>query len=91
MKTISEIPFTDLPQLTKDEKREIFTKRQGWTLPLLANVAEISASVLSRHLRNKTMPTISHAKLVAFGMPAELLPEPKDNKSGPKCRTPLRD
>lgn len=89
MKTVSKISFIDLPDLTRDEKREIWLKRTGNTLRSLAEVAGISLSTMSNHMRNATMPSRQYEALVAYGVPEEVLPDPLDRKPGPKPKTPL--
>lgn len=76
--------FLNVPDLTVDEKRDIWIKRSEFTLNSLAEAAGVSASVLSRSMRNETMPTKQHAALLALGMPVNLLPRPEDKKTGPK-------
>lgn len=87
MKNVSQTSFINLPDLTREEKREIWLRRTGYTLKILAQVAGVSLTTLSLHMRNKTMPVRQHETLVAFGVPPEILPEPLDKKSGPKPRT----
>ena len=76
--------FSDLSDLTADEKREIWLKRNGCTVKRLAEVAGVTVSVLSRTLRNPTMPVAQHQALVQFGVPSEFLPQPLDKKPGPR-------
>lgn len=82
----SETSFLNLPQLSKNEKREIWLKRKEITLETLANLVGVKVSGLSKNLRNKTMPVEQHAVLVDFGLPPEILPAPQDQKRGPKPR-----
>ena len=86
MQTIDAKNSMNLTDLTRDEKREIWMKRQGETLESLGAVAGCGFSSLSRHLRNETMPTIYHQRLIAHGMPVDALPEPMDRKRGQKPR-----
>lgn len=76
--------FSNLSDLTMDEKREIWLKRNGCTVKRLAEVAGVTVSVLSRTLRNPTMPVAQHQALVQFGVPSEFLPQPLDKKRGPR-------
>ena len=76
--------FSNLSDLTMDEKREIWLKRNGCTVKRLAEVAGVTVSVLSRTLRNPTMPVAQHQALVQFGVPSEFLPHPLDKKRGPR-------
>jgi hypothetical protein len=76
----------DLTEITRNEKREIWIKRQGETLGHLALITGVSTATLSRHLRNETMPVKLHECLVSYGVPAELLPMPLDQKPGSKSR-----
>ena len=80
--------LNNLAELTRDEKREIWCKRKGETLRNLAQVAGVTKSTLSVHLRRETMPVAQHARLTEYGVPAELLPAPLDRKTGPKPRCP---
>ena len=82
---VSTMCFSNLEHLTTDEKRQAWLKRHKCTLTILAEVAGVSVSVLSRSLRSATMPTNQHAALCAFGVPVDLLPEPLDKKRGPKA------
>lgn len=82
----SETTFLNLPQLSKNEKREIWLKRKEITLETLANLVGVKVPGLSKNLRNKTMPVEQHATLVAYGLPPEILPAPLDQKRGPKPR-----
>lgn len=82
----SQIAFINLPQLSKNEKREIWMKRQQITMDTLAEVAGVKTPAISRNLRNDTMPVEQHKALVAYGLPAEILPVPMDQKRGPKPR-----
>ena len=76
--------FSNLSDLTMDEKREIWLKRNGCTVKRLAEVAGVTVSVLSRTLRNPTMPVAQHQALVQLGIPSEFLPQPLDKKPGPR-------
>lgn len=82
----SEITFINLPQLSKNEKREIWLKRREITLEALAKLVGIKTAAISRNLRNDTMPVEQHKALVDYGLPAEILPDPMDQKRGPKPR-----
>ena len=84
---IVETNCFNVADLTRDEKREIWMRRAGETLANLAAVAGCVPSVLSRHLRSDTMPVPMHARLVEYGVPAGLLPDPFEKKRGPKFRT----
>ncbi|WP_455784337.1 helix-turn-helix domain-containing protein [Bilophila wadsworthia] len=75
---------SNLSELTTDEKREIWMKRNRCTVSRLAEVAGVTVSSLSRALRNSTMPVAQHQALVDFGVPAELLPRPFNRKPGPR-------
>lgn len=86
MQNDTAISFLNLPDLSQEEKREIFLRRAGWTLRYLAEKVGVTVSTLSRSLRNPTMPTAQHQTLVKLGMPTELLPEPQDIRRGPKSR-----
>ena len=87
MKTVSQTSFIDLPDLSRNEKREIWLRRTGNTLKILAQVAGVSLPTLSSQIRGSTMPVRRHEALVAYGVPPQILPEPVDQKSGPKPRT----
>ena len=76
--------FSNLSELTTDEKREIWMKRNGCTVKRLAAEAGVTATVLSRTLRNPPMPVAQHQALVAFGVPPECLPKPQNKKPGPR-------
>jgi hypothetical protein len=89
MQAIDAKNSMNLSDLTRDEKREIWMKRQGETLEGLAVVCGCGISALSRHFRNETMPTAHHQKLVEYGMPADTLPEPLDRPRGPKPRNAM--
>lgn len=78
--------LNNIAELTRDEKREIWCRRQGETLLSLAQVAGVHKSTLSVHLRSVTMPVAQHARLVEYGVPVDLLPDPLDRRSGPKPR-----
>lgn len=79
----------NLADLSRDEKREIWMKRHGFTLTGLAGFVGVTTSTFSRTLRNATMPVAQHEKLVRLGMPPEILPKPFDKKPGrPSCRLP---
>ncbi|MGV7004662.1 hypothetical protein [Desulfovibrio sp. QI0442] len=55
------------------------------TLQALADALGIRLSTLSKHLDNPTIPVDHHRILrERFGIPAELLPEPKDLPPGPR-------
>lgn len=88
METVNQTSFIDLPELTRDEKREIWLRRTGNTLKLLAGVAGVSVSTLSLNIRNNTMPVRQHETLVAYGVPPQILPDPMDQKPGPKPSLP---
>lgn len=76
----------NLADLSRDEKREIWMKRNGFTVTSLASFVGVVPATLSRTLRNATMPVAQHEKLVRLGMPAEILPAPLDKKTGPAPR-----
>lgn len=79
----------NLADLSRDEKREIWMKRHGFSITALARLVGVVPSTFSRTLRNATMPVAQHEKLVRLGMPPEILPEPFDKKPGrPSCRLP---
>jgi hypothetical protein len=78
--------FENVTQLTRDEKREIWLKRNSQTLQGLAVAAGVSKGRLSIVLRGETMPPAIHARLVEYGVPEELLPPPLDIPPGPKPR-----
>jgi DNA-binding CsgD family transcriptional regulator len=88
-KMIDAKTFADITELTRDEKREIWMTRQGISLAALCVVVGCTVSTLSKHLRNETIPVEHHLKLVRFGVPAELLPLPVDQKRGPKPRNAM--
>lgn len=83
MKTVTATGMPNLTELSTEEKREIFLKRQGWSITALAERLGIHKAVLARSLKSPTMPVRHHEKLVQLGMPPELLPEPLDKKTGP--------
>ncbi|MDL2279046.1 hypothetical protein LJC15_00080 [Desulfovibrio sp. OttesenSCG-928-G11] len=88
VKNISEMSFIDLPDLTRDEKREIWLKRSGNTVVGLASVAGVSVPTLSRRLRDEAMPIDMHKLLTDYGVPLEVLPPADDAKRGPRFRSP---
>lgn len=81
----TELSFNSLADLTRDEKREIWMRRTGHTVTLLAAVVGVVPNVLSRYLRSEDMPAAHHAALVAYGVPPEVLPKPVQK---PRGRTP---
>lgn len=55
------------------------------TLQALADALQIRLSTLSKHLDNPTIPVDHHRVLSErFGIPSDLLPEPKDLPPGPR-------
>jgi transcriptional regulator with XRE-family HTH domain len=86
-KNVIQTSFSNLAELSKEEKRDIWMHRNRVTQSILAKVAGVSKCTISYFLRQPTMPSIRHAALIAFGVPCELLPEPLDRKTGPKTRT----
>lgn len=86
MKQDATTVCSNLSELSPDEKREIWIKRNGLTVKTLAEVAGVTASTFSRTLRKPTMPVEQHRSLVNFGVPPDLLPTPFDQKPGPKPR-----
>ena len=86
MNANTELSFTNVADLTRDEKREIWMKRTGHTVTLLASVVGVVPNVLSRYLRSEDMPAMHHAALVAYGVPPEVLPDPVQKARG---RTPV--
>ena len=56
----------------------------------MADVAEVlglkSEGSARAFFKTLTMPVSNHTKVVALGVSAELLPEPRDRKPGPKAR-----
>jgi hypothetical protein len=83
MSEVSAKTDSFVADLTRDEKREIWMRRNWETLDALAAAAGCCTSVMSRHLRSDTMPTKYHRRLVEYGMPVELLPTPADKRRGP--------
>ena len=76
--------FNNVTDLTRIEKLKIWMDRNEVTLKMLAPYAGVCVNVLSRSLRNETMPTEQYNGCVAFGLPPSILPLPKDKKPGPK-------
>lgn len=89
MSNNTEIPFMNIDDLTRDEKREIWMKRTGHTVRTLAAVIGVVPSVMSRYLRSPDIPAQHHAALVAYGVPAEVLPEPVRRTPGRNPITPV--
>lgn len=73
-----------LTDLTRQERLDLWMRRTGTTFVLLGEICGIHANCVTSHLRADTMPVRHHAALVAAGMPLELLPDPQDQKPGPK-------
>lgn len=82
---ISEIPFT-LTEMSRREQWVIWLQRQRETQAHLALIVGLSPCVLSRYLGSDTIPVSLHERLVRYGVPASLLPEPLNKKRG---RQPL--
>ena len=86
MNTNAALSFKDVADLSRDEKREIWMKRTGHTVKALASIVGVVPSVLSRYLASDDMPAVHHKTLVAYGVPAEVLPDPVQK---PRGRTPV--
>jgi hypothetical protein len=82
MNNNAELSFTNIAELTRAEKREIWMKRTGHTVTFLASVVGVVPNVLSRYLRSEDMPAAHHAALVAYGVPPEVLPDPVQKPRG---------
>lgn len=52
----------------------------------LARALDVTETTISRWMRANTIPERRHAKLVKLGVPAELLPEPRDITPGPRAK-----
>ncbi|MDR2891573.1 MAG: hypothetical protein LBV80_00580 [Deltaproteobacteria bacterium] len=89
MNTNAALSFKDIAELTRDEKREIWMKRTRHTIAFLASVVGVAPNVLSRYLRSSDMPAAHHAKLVAYGVPEEILPAPVQKSLGRPPVTPI--
>ena len=80
----TETSFINLPELSRDEKLEIWVRRKEISYQILAAVAGISKSVFSRRLSEGALTSYQHKNLVDYGVPPELLPPAIDKRRGPK-------
>lgn len=89
MNANAALPFKDVTDLSRDEKRETWMKRTGHTVKVLASVVGVVPSVLSRYLASDEMPLVHHNALVAYGVPAEVLLAPVQKTRGRPPVTPI--
>lgn len=89
MNNNAEMSFLEIPELTRDEKREIWLRRTGNSVEILSGIAGVTPSTLSRHLRSESMPSCHHILLIEYGVPAVCLPLPSDKTRGRKARSKL--
>lgn len=83
------------PTTNKRQEIRIWLLRQSCrpgqrrlTLQSLAEALGVKAPTLSKHLDNPTIPVAHHRILhEKFGIPVELLPEPRDLPPGPRPKT----
>ena len=70
---------------------QIWFEERNITMADVAEVLELKSEGSARaFFKNLTMPVTHHTKLVALGVPVDLLPEPRDRKPGPKAGGPPR-
>ena len=82
MKELLDRDFLSLPQLSFEEKKEIYFSRTGHTAASLAKIACCSQNLMAKYLREKDMPEVRHEALVRGGIPAEILPPPRPYRLG---------
>ena len=80
----SQTSFINLPQLSRDEKLQIWLRRNGKTYMELAFVAGVKKAAFSLRLSEGNLTSEQHRRLVEYGVPAEILPPAIDKKPGPK-------
>lgn len=71
-------------ELTRKEKFLIWMKRNKLTFGQLADLLDVCPSAIQYYSERETMPLRHYTKLIAFGIPADILPEPKDIVGGPR-------
>lgn len=71
-------------QLTRKERLYIWLRREGLSCAKIADAIGEKQNTVSLWLSSETIPVLRHKRLVAFGIPADLLPPGVNRRSGPK-------
>ena len=81
----SKLPIT-LIELTRQEQLTVWMNRTGWTFKELGALVGITGINAARRLQGDTIPP-PHYEIWVQTIPAELLPESKYQKPGPKPKS----
>jgi len=76
----------NLTELSRQEKLRLWMARTGVRFVDMAVALDVTPAAIGKLCKQATMPEHRHRALVAFGVPADLLPAPLNVKSGPKPR-----
>lgn len=76
----------NLTELSRQEKLRLWMARTGVRFVDMAVALDVTPAAIGKLCKQATMPEHRHRALVAFGVPADLLPAPLNIKSGPKPR-----
>jgi len=83
----SPLPVTQM-NLTRQERLELHMRRAGLTYKQLGRMVGITGMSASRNLRSTTIPPEQYAAWRTV-IPADLLPQPVRQKSGPKPKNSM--
>lgn len=76
----------NLTELSRQEKLRLWMARAGVRFVDMAVALDVTPAAIGKLCKQATMPEHRHRALVAFGVPADLLPAPLNIKGGPKPR-----